>query len=132
MPEKYLIHRRFLVEDIQEGNIDEIREKFKEKATVDNLESWESKEEMENYNASMFITKARYYFSQTSPDLVQSAEKLWFAAVYAVKKLYLTSGGVNLKSHNSLKFFVRFALKHASLSDNLFWHLHDSWTKAEK
>ena len=50
---------------------------------------------MEKYTAATFIDKARHYLSLSSPDLVQSAKKAWFAAVYAVKELYLTCGGID-------------------------------------
>ncbi|CAB3398639.1 unnamed protein product [Caenorhabditis bovis] len=46
MPKKYLIDGRFLVEDMQEGNFDDIRERFKENVTVDDLESWENRFEV--------------------------------------------------------------------------------------
>lgn len=67
----------------------------------------------------------------------QSRNYIWLLEVWIWSRIILWSinlnvWGVDLKSHNSLKFFVRFAIKHAELSDDIFWHLHDSWTKAEK
>lgn len=87
---------------------------------------------MEQYTATTFIDKARHYLSFSPPDLVQSAEKTWFAAVYAVKELYLTCGGIDLKSHNFLKYFCQFALDCSGLPRNRVWNLFDCWAKAEK
>ncbi|CAB3402707.1 unnamed protein product [Caenorhabditis bovis] len=152
MPKKLAVNGRTVW--VEEEDFDDVCEMFKENVTVVDLEK----------GNGAIHGKARHYLSLSPPDLVQSAEKTWFAAVYAVKKLYLTCGGVSslglfkpricglsslgllkrslslprgrlgvdLKSHNSLKFFARFAIKHAELSDDVFWHLHDSWTKAEK
>ncbi|CAB3398124.1 unnamed protein product [Caenorhabditis bovis] len=87
---------------------------------------------MEQYTATTFIEKARFYLSQSPPDLVQSSEKIWFAAVYAVKKLFLTSGGIDLKSHKALNYFCRFALANSGLTADRVFFLFDTWTKAEK
>lgn len=88
---------------------------------------------MEKYTASTFIDKARFYQSKSPPDLVQSAEKIWFAAVFAVKELYLSCGGIDLKTHNSLSYFCDFAIDNSGLSKSrrryLLW---DCWNKAEK
>lgn len=88
---------------------------------------------MEKYTSATFIDKARHYFSKTPPDIVQSAEKIWFAAVYAVKELYLACGGIDLKSHNSLCYFCDFAIDNSGISfDRRRFLRNNCWTKAEK
>ncbi|CAI2352435.1 unnamed protein product [Caenorhabditis sp. 36 PRJEB53466] len=130
MSKKFLVDGRAVW--VEDAEFEELREKFKENVTVDDLESWESKEVMERYNASTFIDKARHYLSLSPPDLIQSSEKIWFAAVYAVKEAYLSCGGIDLKSHNSLTYFCRFALHHSGLPWKRFDYLSDCWVKAER
>lgn len=72
---------------------------------------------------------ANFYFNQTPPDMVQTAEKLWLAAVYAVKKLFLCLD-VNVVSHKALKFCCEFALNECSLSKKA--SLYHGWITAEK
>ncbi|CAI4229144.1 unnamed protein product [Auanema sp. JU1783] len=72
---------------------DRVRDQFEEYVLVDNRD-WEFKKEMEEYDAETFIEKAQLYHSKSPPDIIQAAEKLWFSAVYAVKKLFIMSGGI--------------------------------------
>ena len=65
-----------------------------------------------------------------TPDILQTAEKIWFGAVYAIKKLYL-SVAIDLRSHNSLNDFCKFALVHC-VSRTDIAVLTEYWTNAQK
>ncbi|CAJ0576404.1 unnamed protein product, partial [Mesorhabditis spiculigera] len=117
---------------VDDDDIDKVCELFKDNVIVDNFKDWESTERMEKYEAKDFIKKARHYASLQPPDLVQAAEKIWFSAVYGVKHLYLTAGGVDLRSHNALKYFCRFALYNSGVPLDRFDKLYDCWLTAEK
>ncbi|CAD6190801.1 unnamed protein product [Caenorhabditis auriculariae] len=71
---------------VEEQDVDEVCAMFKENIIIDSEEGWRSKKEMEKYCASTFIDKARHYLSLAPPDLTQCSEKIWLAAVFAVKE----------------------------------------------
>lgn len=88
---------------------------------------------MEKYTATTFLAKARHYLSLTPPDIIQSAEKAWFGAVYAVKELYLTAGNIDIKSHNGLRFFCDFAIDCSSRPfERRRFLRYSCWGNAEK
>ncbi|CAJ0943641.1 unnamed protein product, partial [Mesorhabditis belari] len=101
---------------------------------LDDSKGWNvaSQKEMEEYTATTFIAKARHYLKLTPPDLVQSAEKIWFAAVYAVKQLYLTCGGIDLKSHQTLTRFCDFAIETSGKEEENRRSWVKSWKDAQK
>ncbi|CAB3403045.1 unnamed protein product [Caenorhabditis bovis] len=132
MPKKFLVDGRELI-CVNEADFDDVRSRFKENVLVDDLEGWNSTEAMEKYTATTFLAKARHYLSLAPPDIMQSAEKAWFAAVYAVKELYLTAGNIDIKSHNGLSFFCDFAIDCSSLSfERRRFLRYSCWGKAEK
>ncbi|CAI4228891.1 unnamed protein product [Auanema sp. JU1783] len=115
-----------------EKDFENVKKMFTQDVTLDDLEEWKSSTEMELYTAKIFLEKSRYYLSLSPPDLVQSLEKIWFSAVFAVKKLFLLSGGINLKSHKALSYFCRFAIANSELVGKRIVFLMDCWTEAEQ
>uniref|UniRef100_A0A1I7XKK9 DUF3453 domain-containing protein n=1 Tax=Heterorhabditis bacteriophora TaxID=37862 RepID=A0A1I7XKK9_HETBA len=61
--------------------------------------------------------------------MTQTAEKLWLASVFSVKKLFL-SLNVHVVSHNALKFLCEFALDECSLDKKTSRLLYKAWTVA--
>lgn len=83
---------------------------------------------MKVYDADCFIEHAKKYYSEVPADLIQTAAKLWFSAVYVVKKFFLEIG-MHLVSHNAMKRFCKFACKYSIYT---FGELEDAWLAAEK
>ncbi|UMM18060.1 hypothetical protein L5515_014303 [Caenorhabditis briggsae] len=63
---------------VEEQDVDEVCAMFKENIIIDSEEGWRKKWK----------------------------KKIWLAAVFAVKKAFLSSGAIDLKSHKSLSFFA--------------------------
>lgn len=131
MPKNFVVNGRKLI-CVEDSSFEDIKKMFKPDVTIDDLLDWELKDIMQKYTAQVFIEKSRHYLSQSPPDLVQAAEKIWFAAVYSVKELFLKCGGIDVKSHKSLTYFCKFALEHAAVSNKTLLQLYDSWGKAER
>ncbi|CAI4230703.1 unnamed protein product [Auanema sp. JU1783] len=131
MPFKFLVDGHELICS-DENDFEVIKEKFKKEVTVDDQKNWQTVDEMVKYTATDFIKKARHYLKLSPPDLLQSAEKTWLAAAYAVKELYLSCGRINPMSHYSLKYFYHFAIEQSPKSFAEKYKLRQYWTKAEK
>lgn len=82
---------------------------------------------MKTYDADSLIKHAKKYYSEVPADLNQTAAKLWFSAVYVVKKFFLEIEML-LASHNAMKYFVELACDYASKPIRV----HNAWLSAEK
>uniref|UniRef100_A0A1I7WPG5 Uncharacterized protein n=1 Tax=Heterorhabditis bacteriophora TaxID=37862 RepID=A0A1I7WPG5_HETBA len=112
---------------VDENNFENVCELFKENVTVDDLEKWETERELKIYDAHSFIEHAKKYHSEVPPDLVQTAAKLWFSAIYVLKKFYLDID-MHLTSHSAMKYFVKLACKfHPDPAE-----FYEAWQTAEK
>lgn len=128
--------KSFMLDGLFEVSVDpahsnDFLERLKENVSVVESQISESNKEMEKYTATTFIEKARFYLAQSPPDLVQSAEKIWFAAVYAVKQLYLSSGGIDIKTEKGLNYLCQFAVLNSGVSMGRAVFLIECFSNAE-
>ena len=119
---------------VDEDKLDELRDLLKENVRIDDYDDWSvysgKTEDFKYYTAETLLDAANKYFNLKPADLIQAAEKLWLAAVFSVKKLFL-SLKVHLVSHSALKIFCKFALNECSLDKRTSQNLYDAWMTAE-